>query len=306
MGLAVLLVSFLAGRRARGPVAVPRRADRCSPSGCSQRDGLPGDRAQPPDRPRRTAARRRSSPSSPSIAITLIASLIVLAPLAALGLDAALAGRDDRSRCWSRCSPTSAWSGCWSSGPARCRWAEMRVRRPDAAARPRPARRAPCSPSRSSSSRSCSAAVLGRFLEPAPSPLPEPGDAAGLLAQPRVGGDPRADRRGAVLPRLRDDRLGPLGRARARRSSGARCSSRIAHVLTLFDASFAIGRPARAVLVPALLPVGIALGWVFLARRSLYASIGLHAAFNAHPGLLLAATRAARRRRAQASRGKSR
>jgi membrane protease YdiL (CAAX protease family) len=27
--------------------------------------------------------------------------------------------------------------------------------------------------------------------------------------------------------------------------------------------------------------VGIALGWVFLSRRSLYAAIGLHAAFNA-------------------------
>ena len=55
----------------------------------------------------------------------------------------------------------------------------------------------------------------------------------------------------------------------------------IAHVLTLFDASFAIGAQRALFSFLSLMPVGIALGWVFLARRSLYASIGLHAAFNA-------------------------
>ena len=54
----------------------------------------------------------------------------------------------------------------------------------------------------------------------------------------------------------------------------------IAHVLTLFDASFATGAQRALFSFVALLPAGVALGWVFLSRRSLYAAIGLHAAFN--------------------------
>ena len=38
-----------------------------------------------------------------------------------------------------------------------------------------------------------------------------------------------------------------------------------------------------------LLPVGVTLGWLFLGRRSLYAPIGLHAAFNAIGVLVIAA-----------------
>jgi membrane protease YdiL (CAAX protease family) len=53
-----------------------------------------------------------------------------------------------------------------------------------------------------------------------------------------------------------------------------------AHVLTLFDASFAVGAQRALFSFIALLPPGIALGWLFLSRRSLYASIGLHGAFN--------------------------
>ena len=69
----------------------------------------------------------------------------------------------------------------------------------------------------------------------------------------------------------------------------------LAHVLTLFDARSRTG-PQRALFsFVALLPVGVALGWVFLTRRSLYASIGLHAAFNGIQVLLLAlADRASR------------
>ncbi len=56
------------------------------------------------------------------------------------------------------------------------------------------------------------------------------------------------------------------------------------HVLTIGGATFgdAVGRALVAFV--ARLPVSFALGWVFLRRRSLYASIGLHAAYN---GLLL-------------------
>jgi membrane protease YdiL (CAAX protease family) len=56
----------------------------------------------------------------------------------------------------------------------------------------------------------------------------------------------------------------------------------LAHVLTLGD----VQQSVYAFVVR--LPVGLALGWIFLQRRSLYASIGLHAMFNAIPVLLLA------------------
>ena len=55
----------------------------------------------------------------------------------------------------------------------------------------------------------------------------------------------------------------------------------VAHVLTQFDDVVRHGRAAGAVLVRrAAARRRIALGWLFLSRRSLYAAIGLHAAFN--------------------------
>ena len=54
----------------------------------------------------------------------------------------------------------------------------------------------------------------------------------------------------------------------------------IAHVSTLVSSSFATGASAALTQFLGLLPAGIALGWVFLARRSIWASMGLHAAFN--------------------------
>jgi membrane protease YdiL (CAAX protease family) len=60
-----------------------------------------------------------------------------------------------------------------------------------------------------------------------------------------------------------------------------------AHVVTLVDASFAEGAQRALYSFIALLPVSVALGWLFLSRRSLYAAIGLHAAFNGIQVLLL-------------------
>lgn len=55
----------------------------------------------------------------------------------------------------------------------------------------------------------------------------------------------------------------------------------VVHVLLVGGAT--LGEAAGLALVgfAARLPVALALGWVFLRRRSIYASIGLHAAFNA-------------------------
>jgi membrane protease YdiL (CAAX protease family) len=55
----------------------------------------------------------------------------------------------------------------------------------------------------------------------------------------------------------------------------------LAHVLTQGGESFADAFGVAVVAAAARLPVAIALGWVFLRRRSLWAPIGLHAAFNA-------------------------
>ena len=67
----------------------------------------------------------------------------------------------------------------------------------------------------------------------------------------------------------------------------------LAHVVTLFDASFGTGAQRAVFSFVALLPVGVALGWVFLSRRSVYAAIGLHAAFNALQVIALFASGAA-------------
>ncbi len=56
------------------------------------------------------------------------------------------------------------------------------------------------------------------------------------------------------------------------------------HVLTLSGSSFDPAARAAVVGFAGRLPVALALGWIFVRRQSLAASIGLHAAFN---GLLL-------------------
>jgi hypothetical protein len=54
-----------------------------------------------------------------------------------------------------------------------------------------------------------------------------------------------------------------------------------AHIATLFATSATAGLQAAVAQYVALLPAGLALGWVFLARRSIWASIGLHGTYNA-------------------------
>jgi membrane protease YdiL (CAAX protease family) len=53
-----------------------------------------------------------------------------------------------------------------------------------------------------------------------------------------------------------------------------------AHILTLLSTEFGSGAAIALAQFIALLPAGLALGWVFLSRRSLYAAIGLHAVVN--------------------------
>ncbi len=128
--------------------------------------------------------------------------------------------------------------------------------------------------------------LLGRFLQPEPSPLPASGDAPGLAANLLSA---------AILAPIGEELFfrGFATTAWARAVGAGPAIVRgavffaIAHVVTLFDASFATGAQRAMFSFVALLPVGVALGWLFLARRSLYASIGLHAAFNAIQVVLL-------------------
>lgn len=125
------------------------------------------------------------------------------------------------------------------------------------------------------------ALVLQGFLPPPPSPLPEAADPLGIVANVVS----------AVI-------LAPVGEeiffrgfattAWARTSPRAAAIVRgavlfaLAHVITIFAFEQAVfGFLVR-------LPVGLALGWLFLARRSLAAPIGLHAAFNGIQLLALA------------------
>ena len=128
--------------------------------------------------------------------------------------------------------------------------------------------------------------LLSRFLVPSGSPLPASGDPAGLLLNLVSA---------AIIAPFGEELFfrGFTTTAWAR-TSGARTAIvqgavffALAHVTTLFDASFADGAQRALYSFLALLPVSISLGWVFLARRSLFASIGLHAAFNGIQVVLL-------------------
>jgi membrane protease YdiL (CAAX protease family) len=128
--------------------------------------------------------------------------------------------------------------------------------------------------------------VLAQFLEPPPSTLPVTTDPAGIALNLVSA---------AILAPIGEELFfrGFATTAWARSAGVTSAIVRgalffaIAHVVTLFDASFEVGAQRAAFSFLALLPVAVVLGWVFLQRRSLYAAIGLHAAFNAIQLLLL-------------------
>jgi uncharacterized protein len=164
-------------------------------------------------------------------------------------------------------------------GPGALSWPEMGVRRPDASAVRElligAALALPVLVVTITAS-----LVLGAFLERTPSPLPAAGDVGGLVfnlvsaAIIAPIGEELFFRGFATTAWYRS-----LGAAAPAIIRGALFFS-LAHVLTQLDESFAIGAQRALFSFLALLPAGIALGWVFLTRRSLYAAIGLHGAFN--------------------------
>jgi len=221
------------------------------------------------------------------IALTLLGVVVFLAPASALGLDP----RSPLSTAISLAITTAAYAGVVRLlvvGPGALAWGDMGLgRSARGAIRDLAIGASLALPVLVVTG--ALAVVLARFLEPAPSPLPPAVDTAGLLLNLATA---------AVLAPLGEELFfrGFATTAWARSIGAGPAILRgavffaLAHVVTLFDASFAVGVQRAAFSFLALLPVGIALGWLFLARRSLWAAVGLHAAFNAIQLVALAAS----------------
>jgi membrane protease YdiL (CAAX protease family) len=212
------------------------------------------------------------------IAVTLIGTVAVLAPLAALGLDP----QSPVATTISLLITMLAYIGIVRLvvvGPGALTWADMGLHAtPSAAARDLAIGALVAVPVLVVTL--ILGGLLARFLQPAPSPLPDVSDSLGLAANLVTA---------AILAPIGEELFfrGFTTTAWARAIGPGQAIIRgavffsIAHVVTLFDVDFATGAQRALFSFVALLPVGIVLGWLFLARRSLYASIGLHSAFNA-------------------------
>ncbi len=218
-------------------------------------------------------------------ALTIVGVVVLLGPLSTLGLDAG----SPFATMLSLAITTAAYVAVLRVlvvGQGSLSWADMGLRRPDAAA------------VRELLIGAVFAlpvlvvtiilgAVLSSFLERSPSVLPDARDGVGLafnlLSAAILApiGEELFFRGFATTAWARS-----LGSAWPAIIRGAVFFA-LAHVIALFDSSFAEGAQRALFSSIALLPVGIALGWLFLSRRSLYASIGLHGAFNAIQVVLL-------------------
>ncbi len=220
------------------------------------------------------------------VVLTFLALIVVLAPLSAAGLDA----RSPLATVVNLTLTTVLYAGAIRLlvvGPGALDWREMGVVRPDARALIDLAAGAILAVPVLVVTLALALALSG-VLEPTPPVLPPAAGPAGLLANLLAA---------AVLAPIGEELFfrGFATTAWAR-TAGPRAAIvrgalffSLAHVVTLVDTSFASGLQHAVYSFLALLPVGVALGWLFLARRSLYAVIGLHAAFNAIQLLLLAA-----------------
>ena len=282
MGLAVLLVSFMGSGSAAAPW-VFLAGLLVLTLGAFAAAG-----SQAVERGRRTdLAYRGASPVLAFILVilvTLIGILVVLAPLSAFGLDV----RSPLATTLSLALTTLAYVGVVRMlvvGPGALAWRDMGLgRRAADAVRDLLVGAAFAVPVLVVTF--LVGAVLSRFLEPSPSPLPPASDALGLLFNLLTAavlapiGEEMFFRGFATTAWARAFGIGP---AIVR---GAIFFA-IAHVVTMLDSSFAEGAQRALFAFVALLPVSLALGWLFLRRGSLYAAIGLHGTFNGIQVLLL-------------------
>ncbi|MHB8891680.1 MAG: CPBP family intramembrane glutamic endopeptidase [Candidatus Limnocylindrales bacterium] len=282
MGLAVLVVSILAAGSAAAPWLF------LAGLLVLALGVVAGTGSQAVERGRRTdLAYRGPSPVLMFVVVVplaLIGSLVVLAPLSALGLDAG----SPVATTLSLALTTLVYVGVIRLlvvGPGALAWRDMGLVQPAGAAmRDLLVGAAFAVPVLFVTL--LLGGVLSRFLEPAPNALPPAGDALGLVfnllsaAVLAPIGEELFFRGFATTAWAKAVGIGPAV------VRGAILFS-IAHVLTLLDSSFAEGAQRALFSFVGLLPVGIALGWLFLRRGSLYAAIGLHGAFNGIQLILL-------------------
>ena len=220
-----------------------------------------------------------------ALALTLVGVVVVIGPLSALGLDATSPAASTISLLITLLAYVIVVR-LLVVGPGSLTWREMGVTRPDAAAVRELLIGAVCAVPVLVVTIALGI-FLSAFVERSPSPLPQAADPAGLALNLLSA---------AVLAPIGEELFfrgfsttawaRSLGAARPAIVRGAIFFA-FAHVLTLFDASFASGAQHALFSFVALLPAGLALGWIFLARRSLYAAIGLHGAFNGIQVLLV-------------------
>ena len=211
------------------------------------------------------------------VPLTLVGILVVLAPMSALGLDA----RSPLATTLSLALTTLAYVAVVRLlvvGPGALAWRDMGLRRPAGpAVRDLLTGAAFAVPVLAITL--LVGGVLSRFVAPSPSPLPPAGDALGLALNLLSA---------AILAPIGEELFfrGFATTAWARAVGARRAILRgaaffaIAHVVTMLDSSFAEGAQRALYSFVALLPVSLALGWIFLRRGSLYAAIGLHGTFN--------------------------
>jgi membrane protease YdiL (CAAX protease family) len=122
--------------------------------------------------------------------------------------------------------------------------------------------------------------LVSLFRVVSPSPLPPTGTTTGLLIQLVAGAiiAPLAEEiifRGFAITAW-ERSIGP-----SRAVIRASILFALAHVISIQAGSFSEAIGLIAVGIGTRLPVAFALGWLFVRRRSIWASVGLHATFNA-------------------------
>lgn len=276
MGLAVLLVSFLAAGNSASPWIFLAGLLVLVLGLIAAAGSQAVERAR-----RQDLAYRGPSPVIllvVVIALTLVAIVVVLLPLSALGLDTG----SPTASALSFLVATLVYVGVLRLlvvGPGALSWGDMGLRVPAAkAVRDVIAGAALALPVLGLTL--ILGALLSQVLEPTPIPLPAATDTLGRVMNLVSA---------AILAPLGEELFfrGFATTAWARAFGRGQAIVRgglffaLAHLVTVSDASFAEGAQRALFSFVALLPVALVLGWLFLARRSLYASIGLHASFNA-------------------------